>query len=158
MAWDLLVVVLDVVHNVRKIPLICDLQRVALSTLLCGDLNVLSVAVVDNGLWFLLENYTGLGPVYELCRGLLINKHLSMSLGEGRSVRPLFNLMSLDQLFGLILHSGSGADRVTRSISLLFKSELVMLFLLMLTVGSGVEFSGLVKQTVLYLRCLVIFR
>ena len=142
--------ILDVVHNITKVPLICDLQRVALSTLLCGDLNVLSVAVVDNVLWFLLEDYTGLGPVYELCRGLLVDKHLSMSLGERGSVRPLFNLMSLDQLFSLILHSGSGTDRVTRSISLLVKSKLVMLFLLMLTVGSGVEFSGLVKQTVLY--------
>ena len=141
--------VLNVVHNITKITLVCDLQSVALSALLCGDLDVLSVAVVDDVLWFLLEDHTGLGPVYELCRGLLVDEHLSMSLGEGGSVRPLFNLMSLDQLFGLILHSGSGADRVTRSISLLVKSELVMLFLLMLTVGSGVEFSGLVKQTVL---------
>lgn len=72
-----------------------------------------------------------------------------MSLSEGGSVRPLFNLMSLDQLFSLILHSGSGADREARSVSLLVKSKLVMLFLLMLTVGSGVEFSGLVRQTVL---------
>ena len=98
---DLLEVLLDVVHNVRKIPLILDLQREAFSALFCSDLDILLIAVIKNDLRDGLEVYALFVTVYNALRGLLVYEHLASFLSEGIIVRSLFNLVIVGQLLGV---------------------------------------------------------
>ena len=85
-------------HNIRKIPLILYLQRIAFSALFGGNLNILLVAVIKNDLRDGLEVYALFVTVYNALRGLLVNEHLASFLSEGIIVRSLFNLVIVGQL------------------------------------------------------------
>ena len=88
-------------HNIRKIPLILYLQRIAFSALFSRNLNILLVTVIKNDLGDGLEVYALFVTVYNTLGGLLINKHLASFLSEGIVICSLFYMVSVGQLLGV---------------------------------------------------------
>jgi hypothetical protein len=91
--WHFLKVVLDVVHNVAKVPLILYLQSKRFSSLFRCYLDVLLVTVVEDDLGSGLEHNTRFLSIYLTLWWMLVDEHLTMFLCKRRSVGVLRYLL-----------------------------------------------------------------